>query len=170
MVPTIRIDDDVYEALRNLGKTGDSFSDVLRPLLRLGRKKTKSRAPSSVVTSTGLEGVHDMIDSGGNDEVVEQFVEVISRHLPEHWRNSTMRFRQIVFVVAKFLNQPRNLSTAERYLSAYRLVAENFDVEATTVHDKCVRQLYGTGKLNLIEQFRRALELIEIDWRNRRMK
>jgi predicted CopG family antitoxin len=170
MMPTIRVDEDVYEALRNLGKTGDSFSDVLRPLLQLRHKKPRSRTPSAVAANADFEGVRDIIDTEGNGEAIEEFIEVISRHLPEHWRTSTVRFRQIVFVVAKFLNQPGNLSTAERYLKAYRLVAEQFNVEATTVHDKCVRQLYGTGKPNLIEQFRRALERIEIDWRNRRAR
>ncbi len=167
-MPTIRVDDDIYEALRSLGKTGDSFSDVLRPILGINR--TDARVGSSLAIASGAEDeiVHDLVDSGGDDKVLGEFAEVISRHLPKHWCDSPKRGTQILFVVSEFFKQPTDLSTAVRHINAAKLVAERFGVKVTTVHDKCGRQLYGTGTADLIEHFRRALELIEVDWREHR--
>ena len=76
-----------------------------------------------------------------------------------------MRQKQILFVITEFMGQARNMPTADRHNRAAKSVAERFKVEVNTVHDKCGRQLYGTGTPNLIGNFRSALEQIETEWR-----
>ena len=163
-MPTIRIDDDVYEVLRKRGKTGDTFSDVIRPLVGLPdpRATPDTLAPEDV---RELVKALDGVDEG--DAMIEAFLDVISGHLPPNWADGQKRAQQILWVVVKFLAEPAEHSIAERHNTAAKWVADRYGVALPTVHDKCARQLYGTSGAGLSE-FRRALEHIENDWKQRR--
>jgi negative regulator of replication initiation len=158
MMPTIRVDDDVYEALRNLGKTGDSFSDVLRPLLKLpshGRRKREARRPAAI-----SQQLVERVEQRG-----AELVELISRHLPAHWSQGEKRRAHIMSVVINYLHEDNALPSVERHIRAARSAAEHFGVEVTTIHDKCGRQLYGVGSPNQMSEFRAALERIRAEWK-----
>ena len=150
----IRVDDDVYDALNEMGRTSDSFNDVLRRLLHLPARDKQRRRPDPSVRpdDAKLVGLFDVVD----------------KHLPTHWASSDSRAKQILFVVAAFLGASRNWSIAERHLHAVKKVAEQFQVTIQTINDKCGRQLFGTGAgLRQQESFRDALKSIESDFRKR---
>lgn len=149
-MPMIRVDDEVYERLTEMGRMADSYNDVLRRLLGLPEKeKLKKTRPTPLVPE---------------EEDLHQFLSATDKHLPEHWSHSRERMSQILWVVAEFLNTPKNLSMRQRQLIAVKQVAKKFGVMVPTVQDKCGRQLYGTGTGQQIERFRQALEKIEADW------
>src|SRR5260370_35772757 len=114
-MPTIRVDDDVYEELRNRGKTGDSFSDVLRPLLHLPRKAgplipVGGSSPLSAFRRE-VRGLADQVSrqlgspkSDAGD--VTRLEQIVSRHLPSHWSDAPKHVDQILSVVAHGLSQP----------------------------------------------------------------
>jgi len=157
MMPTIRVDDDVYEALRNRGKTGDSFSDVLRPLLGLGSMGRRAPGPSSA-----KEGVKTGLDEGA----LGRLDQIASKYLPPHWNDAPQRRNQILATIATFVSQPSTTaSVADRHLLAAKHVAATAHVKLTTVIDKCGRQLYGVGEPDQMGRFRTALMSIEADWR-----
>jgi hypothetical protein len=149
-MPMIRVDDEVYERLAEMGRMADSYNDVLRRVLGLPKKeKSRKAVPTPMAPDEGF---------------LVQFFSVADKHLPKHWSHSKKRMMQILWVIAEFLKAPKNLSTGERQLIAAKQVAKEFGVEVPTVQDKCGRQLYGTGTGQQMERFRRALEKIEADW------
>jgi len=164
MMPTIRVDDDVFEELRNRGKTGDSFSNVLRPLLGLALKKRRTTGRAAQMEKIP-EHLREKLGLMSSD-TAERLEELLSKHLPEHWNNAPMRRDHILSVVYEFLTkEPTSASITDRHLWATKRVADRDHVEVTTVLDKCGRQLYGVGESGQMEQFRAALARIEIEWR-----
>jgi len=150
----IRVDDEVYERLNELGRTEDSFNDVVRRVLGLASKKVNARAlpSSSAVEDKGVSEVRKDIELFG----------IIDRHLPAHWKETEARRDQIMEVVKNFLRMPSNIPVPERHRKAAKEVAKGRGVEENTVLDKCGRQIFGTGS-GLVDQFRDALIRIEAD-------
>ena len=145
----IRIDDEAYEMLRNLGKTGDSFNGVIRRLLGLEKKERQISERKQIK--------HD-------DDELDELFSVINKYLPNKWAESPMRMKQILWTVVRFLKQPRSMPVTERRKYATRETAIHFNVESSTVHAKCGREIYGVGD-QLIGKFEDALENIERDYR-----
>lgn len=163
VMPTIRVDDDVYETLRNLGRTGDTFSDVLRPLLGLGEKARG--VPATVHQRQDERLTKELQSIAGAHGSLDALEAIVSRYLPPHWADGRQRRDHILSVVIGYLTQPTELPPAKRHTRATSEVAQRDRVTVQTIIDKCGRQLFGVGTPSQMEQFRDALTKIEADWR-----
>jgi len=152
MAPMVRIDHEVYEYLNQRGRTEDSFNDVIRRELGLPPK----RQPKALSSSAGRGP-----DTEASDVQPQRLEEALDRLLPPYWSATRARRTQIREVALAFLRTPPQWTTEERHLHAARQVASAHGIEVTTVHDKCGRQLYGTGSHPQIGQFRMALLRLE---------
>jgi len=56
---TIMVSDDVYEALKRLKRPGESFSEVIRRLLRSRRGSLLDLAGSQTITEEGLRALEE---------------------------------------------------------------------------------------------------------------
>lgn len=149
MMPTIRIDQDIYDYLNERGKTVDTFNDVLRRELGVEPKPVQKR-PSQVGSSeVSAEG---------------KLREVLDAHLPSHWVGTRAREEEIRMVIVEFLRLPGTWTTKDREIAARKSVAERLGIDPTTVSDKYTRQLYGEGG-GQVRRFRDALERIEQDFK-----
>lgn len=153
MMPTIRIDQEIYDYLNEKGKTADTFSDVLRRELGLDQKPTKGQIMRHLIT-----GLAD----DQRSHSVEAIRGATDRHLPPHWASTPAREAQIIRVVKEFVRMPRNLSVEDREIAARKRVAEFLGIDPNTVFDKYGRQLYGDGG-GQAAKFRTALRKIESD-------
>jgi predicted CopG family antitoxin len=149
-MPTIRVDDEVHEALASRGTAADSLNDVLRRLLGLPDKQPE------------LPGLREAIQP--DEAELRDLFEVVSKHLPQHWATARGRMRQILLVVVEFMKTPGDWPLEQREVHAAKQVAKRFGVALPTVHDKCGRQLYGTGSVGQMSQFCAALAAIEREW------
>ena len=165
-MPVIRIDMEVYVALNEMGKTEDTFDSVLRRLLGLSQK-VRGNIHKEHLKSEFSENGFSMMDREvplEDDEIISDILfEVIDIHLPAHWASSPKRGRQILMVVYGVLSQDFSSPIEDRHQRAAAAVAEKFGISRETVHDKCMRQLFGNGS-GLSERFRDALLEIEKDY------
>ena len=148
-MPTIRIDQDIYDYLNERGKTADTFNDVLRRELGLSRK-----SPPKVP-------FYRNHTEEATDAKMRQFAD---RHLPPHWAHTPARKKEILMVIEEVLRQPEDWSVADREIAARKTVAKSLGIDSTTVRDKYTRQLYGNGG-DQGRRFRDALERIEQDFK-----
>lgn len=146
-MPMIRVDEEVYQALKAVARTSGSMTNALRWKLGLPKKETRPPKPAKP-----------------QEEVLRAIFVVIDRHLPAHWAASREQMKQIMSVVAEFRRTPRDLPTQDRYIRAVKAVAEELGIDQRTVRDKCGRRLYGTGAgLRQTGRFLSELKAIETD-------
>lgn len=165
-MPVIRIDIDVYVALNELGRTEDTFNGVLRRLLGFAQKDRGNDHKEHLKSEFSENGFPTMDHEVPleEDEIISDILfEAIDSHLPAHWASSPKRGRQILMVVYGVLSQDFNCPIDDRHQKAAAAVAQKFGISRETVHDKCMRQLFGNGS-GLSERFRDALLEIEKDY------
>ena len=172
-MPTIEIDQDIYDHLNEQGRTEDTFSDVLRRKLALPLKPMSKRVPQLAGHLLELAQVSaprgprkDAPRLSDVSSVADNRLHaILDRYLPPHWSDTAERQRQILMVVENTLGESGNVAIAERELKARKEVAEKLGVNPNTVLDKYGRQLYGTGSPQ-VQRFRAALTRIEKDYKS----
>ena len=135
MSPMIRVDDEVYERLNELGRTEDSFNDVVRRVPRIGFKKKSTRERFRHLVQSKDKGVSEVRKD------IELFG-IIDRHLPPRIGKETEARRdQIMEVVKKFSQNAVKYTRFQKGIARPRRKWRiGRGVEENTVLDKCGRQ------------------------------
>ncbi|MFC7080314.1 AAA family ATPase [Halorussus caseinilyticus] len=124
----------------------------------------KKRPEKEVAIAATPDSLREAIVRRARREHVRSLAD---EHLPDDWNDSPSKHYQIEEVVLRFLLDDReDLTTEERRLLVQQSVADDLNVNLSTIQDKCGRKLYRDedGTDYHPDYFDSDLEAIEGDW------